>query len=200
MHRVPSSPKIAGISSAFSVGGPIKQDKLFFFFSYDQQKRNFPGAAVPSNPAAFLRAVQRRRTDTLASRGITAGAGQRRPDVHPEPDRRRRAHRRSDAAPPEDRLAHQRQPRAGGQLQPAALGLAGRCADRGDRRQRGVESWGNDGVEDDWVIGRFTSVLGPTPHQRGEFPVGPRLRVPEQPGPAIPGEPVVPRHDAIAAM
>jgi outer membrane receptor protein involved in Fe transport len=32
-----------------AIGGPIMRDKLFFFFTYDQQKRNFPGAAVLSN-------------------------------------------------------------------------------------------------------------------------------------------------------
>ena len=29
-----------------AIGGPIIKDRLFFFFSYDQQKRNFPGLAV----------------------------------------------------------------------------------------------------------------------------------------------------------
>ena len=29
-----------------TIGGPIVRDKAFFFFSYDQQKRNFPGLAV----------------------------------------------------------------------------------------------------------------------------------------------------------
>ncbi len=33
-----------------AIGGPIVKDRLFFFFSYDQQKRNFPGLAVFSNP------------------------------------------------------------------------------------------------------------------------------------------------------
>ena len=28
-----------------TIGGPIKKDKLFFFFSYDEQRRNFPGLA-----------------------------------------------------------------------------------------------------------------------------------------------------------
>lgn len=32
-----------------SVGGRIVRDKLFFFFTYDQQKRNFPGAATLQN-------------------------------------------------------------------------------------------------------------------------------------------------------
>jgi hypothetical protein len=29
-----------------TIGGPIKKDKAFFFFSYDQQKRNFPGVST----------------------------------------------------------------------------------------------------------------------------------------------------------
>jgi hypothetical protein len=36
-----------------TVGGPILKNRLFFFFSYDQQKRNFPGIATPSDPAFF---------------------------------------------------------------------------------------------------------------------------------------------------
>jgi hypothetical protein len=32
-----------------SLGGPIVKDKLFFFFSYDQQKRNFPAVSAPSS-------------------------------------------------------------------------------------------------------------------------------------------------------
>lgn len=33
-----------------TIGGPIFKDRLFFFFSYDQQKRNFPGLAIFTNP------------------------------------------------------------------------------------------------------------------------------------------------------
>jgi hypothetical protein len=36
-----------------AVGGPIIKNKLFFFFNYDQQKRNFPGVATPQIPTAF---------------------------------------------------------------------------------------------------------------------------------------------------
>jgi len=37
-----------------NIGGPVFRDKLFFFFNYDQQKRNFPGVANPGDPGAFL--------------------------------------------------------------------------------------------------------------------------------------------------
>ena len=45
-----------------TIGGPIQKDKAFFFFSYDQQARNFPGVAVPSNPSAFFAPLLGRRT------------------------------------------------------------------------------------------------------------------------------------------
>src|SRR5437588_5937700 len=50
-----------------AVGGPIVKDKAFFFFSYDQQKRDFPGVAVFST-ANYLSTVNR---TTLTTRGLT---------------------------------------------------------------------------------------------------------------------------------
>ncbi len=39
-----------------TLGGPVIKNKVFFFFSYDQQKRNFPGLSIFSNPN-FLNTV-----------------------------------------------------------------------------------------------------------------------------------------------
>jgi Carboxypeptidase regulatory-like domain len=50
-----------------TLGGPIIKDKLFFFFSYDQQKRNFPGLGVFST-ATFLNGLSR---TTLTGKGLT---------------------------------------------------------------------------------------------------------------------------------
>jgi hypothetical protein len=50
-----------------TIGGPIVKNKAFFFFSYDQQKRNFPGLAVFNNPG-YLNTVSR---TTLTARGLT---------------------------------------------------------------------------------------------------------------------------------
>ena len=50
-----------------TIGGPIVKDSLFFFFSYDEQKRNFPGVAVFSTPG-YLNTVNR---TTLTARGLT---------------------------------------------------------------------------------------------------------------------------------
>src|SRR5919202_2825418 len=34
-----------------TIGGPIVKDRAFFFFSYDQQKRNFPGLGIIGTPS-----------------------------------------------------------------------------------------------------------------------------------------------------
>ncbi|HXY14618.1 MAG TPA: TonB-dependent receptor, partial [Terriglobales bacterium] len=38
----------------FGVGGPIKKDKLFFFFAFDRYDRNFPGTSRATSPTAFF--------------------------------------------------------------------------------------------------------------------------------------------------
>lgn len=50
-----------------TIGGPIVKDRLFFFFSYDQQKRNFPGIATFQNQN-FLNTPNR---TLLNSRGVS---------------------------------------------------------------------------------------------------------------------------------
>ncbi|HEX8146287.1 MAG TPA: TonB-dependent receptor [Pyrinomonadaceae bacterium] len=50
-----------------TVGGPIVKDTAFFFFSYDQQKRDFPGIARFVTPG-YLSTVNR---TTLLARGLT---------------------------------------------------------------------------------------------------------------------------------
>jgi hypothetical protein len=56
-----------------SLGGPIIKDRLFFFFSYDQQKRNFPGVAAPGSPTFFTNNIGPTGALTPAqiSQGIT---------------------------------------------------------------------------------------------------------------------------------
>jgi hypothetical protein len=52
-----------------SIGGPIVKDKLFFFFSYDQQKRDFPGVSAPSSLTFYN--LTAANIATLNSRGVT---------------------------------------------------------------------------------------------------------------------------------
>ena len=53
-----------------TIGGPIVKDKAFFFFSYDQQKRDFPGLSI-FNSASFLNLSAANRT-LLTDRGLTS--------------------------------------------------------------------------------------------------------------------------------
>jgi len=65
--RVALKPEDVRYQFGGTIGGPIVKDKLFFFFSYDQQRRNFPGVAVFSTPG-YLNTVNR---TTLLARGLT---------------------------------------------------------------------------------------------------------------------------------
>ena len=52
-----------------SVGGAAMQDKLFYFYAYDQQRRIFPAISAPDDSAFYsLTATQ---TALLANRGVT---------------------------------------------------------------------------------------------------------------------------------
>ena len=53
-----------------TIGGPIVKDRAFFFFSYDQQKRDFPGLSIFSSNT-FLNLSSANRTN-LINRGLTS--------------------------------------------------------------------------------------------------------------------------------
>ena len=58
-----------------TIGGPIVKDKLFFFFSYDEQRRNFPGLGIFSS-TDFLTTVNKctSATDPNGPRGVPCTA------------------------------------------------------------------------------------------------------------------------------
>jgi hypothetical protein len=51
-----------------SAGGPIRHDKLFWFFAYDQLRHNFPGVAVVGEPATFFETPTVQQLQTLWAR------------------------------------------------------------------------------------------------------------------------------------
>lgn len=51
---VPFQPKDWRKRWGFGAGGPLLRDKLFWFYAYDQYRRNFPGVAKPASPSAFF--------------------------------------------------------------------------------------------------------------------------------------------------
>lgn len=51
-----------------AAGGPIRRDKLFWFFAYDQSQRDFPGVARANEPQTFFAAPSAQTVETLAGR------------------------------------------------------------------------------------------------------------------------------------
>jgi hypothetical protein len=171
-----------------TVGGPIRRDRVFFFFSYDQQARNFPGVAVPSNPASFFAPFNDAERATFDSRGINAaaqgdgltflqsltGVVERTGDqtlVLPKIDWKiGNAH---SLAVTYNRLRWD---------SPAGVQTAAVV-------NRGVESWGNDGVHDDWTTARLNSVIGSKMTNEIKFQWGRDFEF-QSSQPPLPGEPV----------
>jgi hypothetical protein len=52
----PYKPKDNRNQYGFGVGGPLIKDRLFWFYAFDQFKRNFPGTAKANNPTSFFTA------------------------------------------------------------------------------------------------------------------------------------------------
>lgn len=67
----------------FDMGGPLKKDKLFWFYGYNQYHRNFPGTAKANTPSSFFTLPDAtlasgytcNYTDVLTAGKITTGAG-----------------------------------------------------------------------------------------------------------------------------
>jgi len=77
----PYRPKDNRNQYGFGVGGPLIKDRLFWFYSFDAYRRNFPGTAKANNPGAFfvspdanLPGGQSCNTTTGAYTGATAGS------------------------------------------------------------------------------------------------------------------------------
>ncbi len=68
---VPFKPEDRRQQFGGNLGGPIIKDKLFFFFNYDGQRRNFPGVAQASNPSLAFGAFSAAELSYFAGKGIT---------------------------------------------------------------------------------------------------------------------------------
>ncbi len=141
-----------------TLGGPLRRDRLFFFFSYDQQKRDFPGVAAPSNPAAFFAPFSAAELATCATRGITpAQQAEGLAFIQGLTGVVERTGDQTIFLPKIDWVMSNNHSLAVtyNRLRwdsPAGVQTAAVVF-------RGVESWGNDGVEGDWTTAVFNSVL-----------------------------------------
>src|SRR6266852_926762 len=170
------------------IAGPIIKDKLFFFFSADQQKRNFPGIANASAPAAFFAPLSAAELTTLNGRGVStaqANAGlaflQSLTGVVP---------RTGDELLLFPKIDWNLNPKHHLSMEfnrmrwasPAGIQTAGVVF-------RGKESFGNDFVKDDTAIARLVSTISSTMTNELRFQYGRDFEF-ENTQPAIAGEPV----------
>lgn len=176
-----------------AIGGPIQENRVFYFFSYDEQRRNFPGTAVPTNPTAFFAPLSSGELTTLAGRGVNAAQAneglaflQSMTGVVPRTGNQRilfpkfdwQINNKHSFAVSYNNLRWK---------SPAGVQTAATVAN-------GVDNWGDDGVHGDWVIGRLSSVLGSRMTNEIRFQWGRDFEF-QVSQPAIPGEPVVPGTD-----
>jgi outer membrane receptor protein involved in Fe transport len=173
------------------IGGPVIKDKLFFFFSADQQLRPFPAVANSPTPGAIFAPLSASESTALTNRGVLPG----------------------NAAAVNNALTFLTDltgtvPRRGDQLillpkidwninsknhasftynrlrwnSPEGIQSAAVVS-------RGVESFGNDFVKDDWGIARLNTTISPTITNEARYQYGRDFEF-ENGQPSIPGEPV----------
>ncbi len=156
--RVPFLPPDKRHQFGGGIGGPIVKNKLFFFFSGDQQLRGFPAIADSGNPGAISAPLSAAELGTLSSRGISTA--------------------QANAGLSFLQSLSGEVPRIGDQLillpkidwnitsahhlsvsynrlrwaSPAGVQTAGVV-------NRGIESFGSDFVKEDWGIARLTSSI-----------------------------------------
>ena len=173
------------------IGGAIIKDKLFFFFSADQQLRPFPASANSGTPNAIFAPLSTSEIATLNTRGILPAY----------------ANNVADALTLLTNLTGT-VPRRGDQLillpkidwnvnannhvsftynrlrwnSPEGIQSAPVVS-------RGVESFGNDYVKNDWGIARWTSVLSNTLTNELRYQYGRDFEF-ENGQSSIPGEPI----------
>jgi outer membrane receptor protein involved in Fe transport len=186
--QVPFKPEDRRQQFGATIGGPIAKDKVFFFFSYDEQDRNFPGVAAPSNASAFFAPFSAAEQATFAQRGISAA--QQAEGLSFIQSLTGVVARQGDQRlflPKVDWNITSNHSLAVGYNNlrwnsPAGVQTAAVVF-------RGLDSWGDDGVNGDWVTARLTSIFGSRMTNEIRFQWGRDFEF-QRSQPSIPGAPV----------
>ncbi|MCU1242642.1 MAG: Oar protein, partial [Candidatus Acidoferrum typicum] len=169
--RVPFLPPDKRHQFGGGIGGAIIKDKLFFFFSGDQQLRGFPAVSDSGTPGAIVAPLSAAELTTLAGRGVSAaqanagiaflqnltGQVARTGDqliLLPKIDWSITAKHRLSVSYNRLRWAS-----------PAGVQTAGVV-------NRGIESYGNDYVKEDWGIARLNSTISATLANELRYQIG----------------------------
>ena len=186
--QVPLKPKDRRQQFGGVIGGPIKRDKLFFFFSYDEQNRNFPGVAAPNNPGAFFAPFSAAEQAVFASRNISAAQQadglnflQGLTGVVERKGNQRLFLPKLDWSISNNHSLSVTYNRLRWDS-PAGVQTAAVVF-------RGAESWGNDGVQGDWTSAKLTSILSPRMVNELRFHWGRDYEF-QRSQPPLPGQPV----------
>jgi hypothetical protein len=142
------------------VGGPIRKDKLFFFFNADRQTRDFPLTSVPGNPTAFFAPLSAAELATLAGRGVSATqANDGFSLLQSLTGVVARTGTQNIVFPKVDWQINSKNSLAVSYNHLRWNSPAG--VQTGASVSTGIDNIGNDVVEEDWVIGRLNSVISP---------------------------------------
>lgn len=173
------------------IGGPVIKDKLFWFFSADQQLRPFPAVANSGTPGAIFAPLSAAETTTLTNRGIlpadaaqvasaltlltnlTGNVGRRGDQLILLPKVDWNVNSKNHASFTYNRLRWNSP--EGIQTAPVVF--------------RGIESFGNDDVKDDWGVAKLMTMISPTLDNELRFQYGRDFEFENGQNP-ISGEPV----------
>jgi len=163
LTNVPFLPENKRHQFGGGIGGPIIKDKLFFFFSADQQLQPFPASANSGTPNAIFAPLSASEAGTLTGRGISPTSTAVGNALTLLTDLTGTVPRRGDQLillPKIDWVVNSKNHASFtyNRLRwnsPEGIQTAGVVS-------RGVESFGNDYVKDDWGIARLTTTLTST--------------------------------------
>src|SRR5262249_9795556 len=145
------------------IGGPILKDRLFFFFSADQQLRPFPAAANSGTPGAIFAPLSASEMTALNGRGVNPASQVVANALALQANLTGVVPRRGDQLILLPKIDWDVTSKHHASFSYNRLRWnSPEGIQTGAVVFRGVESFGNDDVKEDWGIARLVSTVTPT--------------------------------------